>query len=60
MTTTLANGEKMVENSSVELDLNEGTRLIWIEGKGYILTSEAFKTLAEIQEDINNLKPLEE
>lgn len=59
MTTTLESGVKMKEISSVELDLNEGTRLVWLEGKGYILTNEPFKTMQEISEDIENLKDLD-
>ena len=56
--TTLKNGEKMKEKSCVELELKEGTRLIWLEGKGYILPGEKFQTLKEIQEDIEYLKDL--
>jgi hypothetical protein len=57
--TTLKNGEKMKEKSCVELELKEGTRLIWLEGKGYILPGENFQTLKEIKEDIEYLKDLE-
>ena len=56
--TTLKNGEKMKEKSCVELELQEGTRLVWLEGKGYILPGENFKTLAEIREDLEYLKDL--
>lgn len=49
----------MKEQATVELDLNEGTRLIWLEGKGYIFANEPFKSLSEIQEDIDNLKSLD-
>ena len=56
--TTLKNGEKMKEKSCVELELKEGTRLVWLEGKGYILPGENFKTLAEIREDLEYLKDL--
>lgn len=59
METTLENGVKMKEKSSVELELNEGTRLIWLEGKGYILTNEPFKTMKEIGEDVEHLKNLD-
>jgi hypothetical protein len=59
LTTTLKNGEKMKEKSCVELELNEGTRLIWLEGKGYILPGENFQTLKEIKEDIEYLKDLD-
>ena len=58
MTTTLKNGERMKEKSSVELELKEGTRLVWLEGKGYILPGENFQTLKEIKEDIESLQDL--
>ena len=57
--TTLKNGEKMKEKSCVELELKEGTRLIWLDGKGYILPGEKFQTLKEIREDIEYLKDLD-
>lgn len=56
--TTLKNGEKMKEESKVELDLKEGTRLVWLEGKGYILPGEKFQTLNEIRQDLEYLKDL--
>ena len=59
MTTTLQNGEKMKEVSNVEVELKEGTRLIWLEGKGYVFPNENFKTMHEIAEDIENLKSLD-
>lgn len=57
--TTLKNGEKMKEKSCVELELKEGTRLIWLDGKGYILPGEKFQTLKEIREDLEYLKDLD-
>lgn len=54
----LDNGINMKETSKVELDLKEGTRLIWLEGKGYILPGENFSTITEIREDIESLKDL--
>lgn len=57
--TTLKNGEKMKEKSCVELELKEGTRLIWLDGKGYILPGEKFQTLKEIREDIEYIKDLD-
>ena len=56
--TILQNGEKMKEVTSIELDLNEGTRLVWLEGKGYILPNEKFQTMKEIRKDIEYLKDL--
>jgi hypothetical protein len=57
--TTLKNGENMKEKSCVELELKEGTRLIWLDGKGYILPGEKFQTLKEIREDLEYLKDLD-
>lgn len=57
--TTLKNGEKMKEKSCVELELKEGTRLVWLDGKGYILPGEKFQTLKEIREDLEYLKDLD-
>lgn len=56
--TTLANGEKMKEHSNVQLELKEGTRLIWLEGKGYILPNEKFQSMEEIRQDLEYLKDL--
>lgn len=57
--TVLQNGEKMKEHSTVELELIEGTRLIWLEGKGYILPNEKFQTMGEIRKDIEYLKDID-
>lgn len=54
--TTLENGEKMKESSILEVDLNEGERLIYLPGKGYILAQEPFATIDEIVENYNYLK----
>lgn len=56
--TTLKDGEKMKEVSNIEIELKEGTRLIWLDGKGYILPGEKFQTMQEIREDIDCLKDL--
>lgn len=56
METVINNGIKMKEKTLLELDLTEGTRLIWLEGKGYILPSEQFGTIEEIEENYNYLK----
>ena len=57
--TVLQNGEKMKEHSTVELELIEGTRLIWLEGKGYIRPNEKFQTMGEIRKDIEYLKDID-
>lgn len=56
METVINNGINMKEKSLLELELPEGTRLIWLEGKGYILPSEQFGTIEEIEENYNYLK----
>lgn len=56
---TYENGIKKKEKSTLELDLLENTRLIWVEGMGYMLPSENFKTIKEISQDLENLKPLD-
>ena len=58
METVLQAGEKMKSYAKREIKLNEGTRLIWLEGKGYILPSEKFQTMAEIRADVECLKDL--
>ena len=54
--TTLEDGTKMKEESRLELDVPEGTRLVWFEGKGYILPGENFQTIEEIEKDLNYMK----
>ena len=54
--TVLENGETLKSFSKREIELKEGTRLIWLEGKGYILPSEKFGTIEEIIENYNCLK----
>lgn len=57
--TTLKNGEKMKEHSTVELELKAGARLVWLEGKGYILPNEKFQTMSEIRQDLEYLKDID-
>lgn len=42
----------MREESKITYVLPLGTRLIWEEGTGYIVTKEGFKTIDEIKEDL--------
>lgn len=56
--TILKDGEKMKEVTSIEIELKEGTRLIWLDGKGYVLPNEKFQTMQEIREDLECLKDL--
>lgn len=42
----------MREEAKITYVLAEGTRLIWNEGDGYIVTQEGFKTIDEIRDDL--------
>lgn len=46
----------MKENSRIVFNLEAGTKLIWIEGEGYSLTTNNFKTLEEIEADYKMIK----
>lgn len=50
------NGAKIKEYSKLEIDLPEGTRLLWQDGQGYILPDFEPKTVNEIKEDLECLK----
>lgn len=58
METVLQTGERIKSYARREIELKEGTRLIWLEGKGYVLPNEKFQTIEEIREDIDCLKDL--
>lgn len=46
----------MREESKITYVLPLGTRLIWNEGDGYIVTREGFQTLEEMKETLNSLE----
>ena len=48
--------EKIEEDSKLVVEVPEGTRLIWIEGQGYILPDFEVKTTKEVIEDMNCIK----
>lgn len=50
------NGVKIEEDSKLVVEVPEGTRLIWIEGQGYILPDFEVKTTKEVIEDMNCIK----
>ena len=50
------NGAKIKEYSKLEIDLQEGTRLLWQDRQGYILPDFEPKTVEEIKEDLECLK----
>lgn len=50
------NGVKIKEYSKLEIELKEGTRLIWQEGQGYILPDFEPKSVNEVKEDLECLK----
>ena len=49
-------GVTVEENSKLIVTVPEGTRLIWIEGQGYILPDFEPKTTKEVIEDMNCIK----
>ena len=50
---------KFEEESVVKIHLKEGTRLIWIDGSGYILPNVELTTRKEIIEELNCLDGIE-
>lgn len=53
---TEKDGVKIKEDSKLTVELPEGTRLIWIEGQGYILPDFEVKTTKEVIEDMECIK----
>ena len=49
-------GVKIQEDSKLVVEVPEGTRLIWLEGQGYILPDFEVKTTKEVIEDMNCIK----
>ncbi|MCI8587616.1 MAG: hypothetical protein HFJ49_03265 [Clostridia bacterium] len=49
-------GIKIAENSKLIVEVPEGTRLIWVEGQGYILPDFELKTTKEVIEDMECIK----
>lgn len=45
-------GIKVKENSTLVVEVPEGTRLVWIDGQGYILPDFEPKTVTEVKEDL--------
>ena len=50
------NGIKIKEKSELVVEVPEGTRLIWVEGQGYILPDFNVCTTKEVKEDIDVLQ----
>lgn len=53
---TIDEFDSMREESKITYVLDIGTRLIWNEGDGYIVTKEGFKTIDEIRKDLDFLE----
>jgi hypothetical protein len=53
---TIDEENSMREEAKITYVLALGTRLIWEEGEGYIVTKEGFKTIDEIREDLNYIE----
>ena len=49
-------GVKVTEESKLIVEVPEGTRLIWIDGQGYILPDFEAKTTKEVIEDMDCIK----
>ena len=49
-------GVKVTEESKLIVEVPEGTRLIWIDGQGYILPDFEVKTTKEVIEDMDCIK----
>ena len=50
-----SNGMKITEESKLTVELKEGTRLIWIDGQGYIVPDFEPKSISEVKEDLGML-----
>ncbi len=51
-------GMKIEEESKLVVEVPEGTRLIWIDGQGYIVPDFEVKTTKEVIEDMDCIKEL--
>ena len=51
-------GMKIEEESKLIVQVPEGTRLIWIDGQGYIVPDFEVKTIKEVIEDMDCIKEL--
>lgn len=49
-------GVKITEDSKLVVEVPEGTRLIWIDGQGYILPDFETRTTKEVIEDMECIK----
>lgn len=49
-------GVKIQEDSKLVVEVPEGTRLVWVEGQGYILPDFEAKTTKEVMEDMECIK----
>ena len=49
---------KIEEESKLVVEVPEGTRLIWIDGQGYIVPDFEVKTTKEVIEDMDCIKEL--
>lgn len=49
-------GIKIKEESKLTVEVPEGTRLLWIDGQGYILPDFEIRTTKEVLEDMECIK----
>lgn len=51
-------GVKISEDSKLTVEVPEGTRLVWVEGQGYILPDFEAKTAREVLEELECIKEI--
>lgn len=52
-------GMKIKENSKISIELKEGTRLIWIDEKGYVLPEYQVISVAEAKNDLEAIEDIQ-
>lgn len=52
-------GMKIKEKSKISIELKEGTRLIWIDGKGYVLPEYQVISVAEAKNDLEAIEDIQ-
>ena len=50
---------KIKENSKISIELKEGTRLIWIDEKGYVLPEYQVISVAEAKNDLEAIEDIQ-
>lgn len=53
------NGMKIKEKSEISVEVPNGTRLVWVEGKGYVLPEYPVISVAEAKEDLEAISEIQ-